>query len=125
MSTNNRILNADGKGNYPFKVPERYFDHLTARIMEQIPEEEVVADKGAHVIQMSKSRRKWWIGAASAAASVVLIVTFALKFAPNTATNMEELRAEYTDEDYNEDLLTYVMADNMAVYDYLSGSNEE
>ena len=125
MSTKNRILNADGKGNYPFKVPEGYFDHLTTRIMEQIPEEEVVADKGAHVIQMSKSRRKWWIGAASAAASVVLIVTLALKFVPNTATNMEELRAEYTDEDYNEDLLTYVMADNMAVYDYLSGSNEE
>ena len=125
MSTNNRILNADGKGNYPFKVPEGYFDHLTTRIMEQIPEEEVVADKGAHVIQMSKSRKRWWIGAVSAAASIVLIVTLALKFVPTTATNMDELRAEYTDEDYNEDLLTYVMADNMAVYDYLSGMSEE
>ena len=125
MSTKNRILNADGKGNYPFKVPEGYFDHLTTRIMEQIPEEEVVADKGAHVIQMSKSRKKWWIGAVSAAASIVLIVTLALKFVPTTATNMDELRAEYTDEDYNEDLLTYVMADNMAVYDYLSGMSEE
>ena len=124
MSTkDSRILNQNG-GRYPFKVSDEYFDNLTARIMEQIPEEDV-SDKNTKVVDINKNRRRnLWISVVSIAASLALIVTVALNVLPTTTQNVEEMRAEYTDDDYNEDLMTYTMADNMAVYDYLSGYTE-
>ncbi len=124
MSTkDSRILNLNG-GRYPFKVSDEYFDNLTARIMEQIPEEDV-SDKNTKVVDINKNRRRnLWISVVSIAASLALIVTVALNVLPTTTQNVEEMRAEYTDDDYNEDLMTYTMADNMAVYDYLSGYTE-
>ncbi|MBQ9666541.1 MAG: hypothetical protein IJV33_08715 [Bacteroidaceae bacterium] len=124
MSTkDSRILNQNG-GRYPFKVSDEYFDNLTARIMEQIPEEDV-SDKNTKVVDINKNRRRnLWISVVSIAASLALIVTVALNVLPTTTQNVEEMRAEYTDDDYNEDLMTYTMADNMAVYDYLSGYAE-
>ncbi|MBR1521727.1 MAG: hypothetical protein IJ635_10895 [Bacteroidaceae bacterium] len=124
MSTkDSRILSQNG-GRYPFKVSDEYFDNLTARIMEQIPEEDV-SDKNTKVLDINKNRRRnLWISVVSIAASLALIVTVALNVLPTTTQNVEEMRAEYTDDDYNEDLMTYTMADNMAVYDYLSGYAE-
>lgn len=124
MSTkDSRILSQNG-GRYPFKVSDEYFDNLTARIMEQIPEEDV-SDKNTKVVDINKNRRRnLWISVVSIAASLALIVTVALNVLPTTTQNVEEMRAEYTDDDYNEDLMTYTMADNMAVYDYLSGYAE-
>lgn len=124
MSTkDSRILSLNG-GRYPFKVSDEYFDNLTARIMEQIPEEDV-SDKNTKVVDINKNRRRnLWISVVSIAASLALIVTVALNVLPTTTQKVEEMRAEYTDDDYNEDLMTYTMADNMAVYDYLSGYTE-
>ena len=120
-----RILNQQS-GRYPFRVSEEYFDNLTARIMEQIPEEDAPA-KDATQVDINRKRRIYrWISVASAA-SFVLIAAVTLKFIPlSTSTaKMEELVTEYTEDDYNEDLLTYTMADGMSVYGYLSGEDEE
>ena len=144
MSTKEqRILTPEG-GRYPFKVSDEYFDNLTARIMEQIPEEDeatVASDHSEQVERKAKvisirqqRRRNLWIRNLSIAASFLLIATVALKFIPNPFTSTgasSELTAEYTDKDggfsqemfgneYNEDLMTYTMVDNMDVYDYLS-----
>ena len=136
MSTKDeRILTANGN-RYPFKVPEGYFDNLTARIMERvdgaeqnIPTEkmEFASEKKAIMIDINKGhRRNLWISIVSIAASLVLIAVIALKFLPLSTSNthIEELTAEYTEEDYNEDLMSYTMADNIAVYSYLSGYTE-
>ena len=127
MSTkDNRILNQNG-GRYPFKVSDEYFDNLTARIMEQIPEDnatEVASEKNTKFIDInSRRRRNLWLSTISIAASLVLIATIALKFIPKPTTSpeqTEELTAEYTTDNYNEDLMTYAMVDNMDVYYYLS-----
>lgn len=121
-----RILNQQS-GRYPFRMSERYFDNLTARIMEQIPEEDAPTSN-ATIVDINRRRRTYrWISIASIAASFVLVVAVALRFIPmSTSTaNMEEVTAEYTEDDYNEDLMTYAMADGMAVYGYLSGESME
>lgn len=130
MSTkNNRILNPDG-GRYPFKVSDEYFDNLTARIMEQIPDESVqdeVLERKTRIIGIRQRRRRnTWLSVVSIAASLVLIVTVALKFIPTSTTQdspVNEQVMTYTDDDYNEDLMTYTMVDNMDVYYYLSSGD--
>lgn len=127
MSTQDgKILNPNG-GRYPFKVSDEYFENLTARIMERIPEETTL-QKETKVQDSNRGRRRMlWIGIVSAAASLALIITVALKFFPvsTSSATVDELTAEYTDDDYNKELMSYVMADNMAVYDYLSGDMDE
>ena len=130
MSTkNNRIFAPEG-GRYPFKVSDEYFDNLTARIMERIPEdtpEEEVSEKNTKLIDIHRNRRRnLWISTISVAASLILIATFALKFTPKPNTSpeqAEDMKAEYTTENYNEDLMQYAMVDNMDVYYYLSTSS--
>lgn len=119
----NRILSQQG-GRYPFNVSEEYFDNLAARIMAQIPEE----NAAANVVGIDRKRHTYrWISIASVAASLVLIVAVALKFIPLSTSNsdMDEFAEYYMEDDYNEDLMTYTMADGMAVYGYLSGENME
>ncbi len=130
MSTkDNRIFNPNG-GRYPFRATDEYFDNLTARIMEQIPEdtpEEEVSEKNTKLIDIHRNRRRnLWISTISVAASLILIATFALKFTPKPNTSpeqAEDMKAEYTTENYNEDLMQYAMVDNMDVYYYLSTSS--
>lgn len=130
MSTkDNRIFNPNG-GRYPFRATDEYFDNLTARIMEQIPEdtpEEEVSEKNTKLIDIHRNRwRNLWISTISVAASLILIATFALKFTPKPNTSpeqAEDMKAEYTTENYNEDLMQYAMVDNMDVYYYLSSSS--
>ena len=138
MSTKDKKILNPGGGRYPFKVSDEYFDNLTARIMEQIPEESRVSrvnslkqndssDQSTNIIDINDKGRhhNLWISAISIAASLVLIVTVALKFIPiSTSSNIpDELTSEYTDDDYNEDLMTYTMVDNMDVYYYLASED--
>lgn len=123
----NRILNPNG-GRYPFKAAsDEYFENLTARIMERIPDDNIAeqdSDKTTKLIDIRRARRRnLWVSAISIAASLILIATIALKFLPKPTTATEqtnELTAEYTNDDYNEALMTYTMVDNMDVYCYLS-----
>ena len=135
MSTkNNRILAPEGS-RYPFKVSDAYFDNLTARIMEQIdsveqevPEKtEEVPAQTAKLFSIHKNRRRnLWISTMSIAASLVLIVTVALKFISiPSSTPVEQQKAEshYTQDNFNEDLMTYTMVDNVDVYYYLASED--
>jgi len=115
-------------GRYPFKaVSDEYFENLTARIMERIPDDNIAeqdSDETTKLIDIRRARRRnLWVSAISIAASLILIATIALKFLPKPTTATEqtnELTAEYTNDDYNEALMTYTMVDNMDVYCYLS-----
>ena len=138
MSTkDNRIFNPNG-GRYPFRATDEYFDNLTARIMEQIdsveqdvPENvETVTPHSAKLFSIHKNRRRnLWISTISAAASVVLIATVALKFIPMpSSTPVEQQKAvttvQYSPDNYNEDLMNYTMVDNVDVYYYLSSEED-
>ena len=139
MSTKDERILFPGDGRYPFRVSDEYFENLTARIMDRIPEDkgndshESVGEKNgelpkAQLINIGRKRNQnVWIRTISIAASLALLAVVTLKFIPTdtTKTNTEELTAEYTDDDYNEDLMTYTMADNMAVYEYLSEYGNE
>ena len=136
MSTKEqRILTPEG-GRYPFKVSDEYFDNLTARIMEQIPEEDeatVASDHSEQVERKAKvisirqqRRRNLWIRNLSIAASFLLIATVALKFISiPSSTPVEQQKAEshYTQDNFNEDLMTYTMVDNVDVYYYLASED--
>lgn len=123
MSTKEtRKFNLDG-GRYPFKVSDKYFDHLTARIMEQIPEE--LPRQTTSTCVMSR-RRTLCLATLSIAASLVLIVTIALNVIPSPSPEQTNgLTAEYTNNDYYEDLMTYTMVDNMDVYYYLAAEDAD
>lgn len=145
MSTmDRRILNPHGD-RYPFAIPDGYFDNLTARIMNQIPADESTdamstgteptareslaqAPRKAKLISLQQTKRRaLWLRGLSIAASLILMAVVSMKFLPlsTTKTSTGELTAEYTEEDYNEDLLTYTMADHIDVYDYLSNGSDD
>ena len=129
MSTMERKILDSKNHRYPFTVPDGYFENLTARIMEQLPEEpQEEAKESTKLVNIQRGKqRRHWLGIISIAASFTLLAIVTLKFLPlsTSNTNTVELTAEYTDDDYNEDLLTYTMADHIDVYDYLSGDNDE
>lgn len=120
----NRIFNESG-AQYPFNVPEGYFDNLTARIMDSIPEEKQVAAPIIDLKPRNKSNTNW-VKILSIAASFALVVVLSTKMM-NSTSKVEQDNSiaqidERSEEDaYNEDLVLYSMVDNSDIYDYLSG----
>lgn len=129
MSTQDIRISDKTKKPYPFKVSDEYFDNLTARIMEQIPDESVNKNETfAPIANESRKSIRWWLKGASIAASLILIATVAIRLidTKETAEPQPTASNEYvTDDEYNEALMTYSMADNFDVYYYLEGDTEE
>lgn len=111
-------LNNQELRHNPFKVPEGYFDQLTARIMEQLPEQET-----APVVELKPRKSMRWMGwAAAAAACITLAIMFPKLTEPATVSPETEVTAHIEDEEqYEQDVLEYAMVDNTDVYAYLAG----
>ena len=116
-----------GKQN-PFKVPDGYFEHLTERIMENLPEQEVP------VIDI-RSRQTLWqkmplrkIAAAIAVAALLGGGTFwALQHEGDSkmlahAKKHEQKTVSSDDAAFNE-MADYAMIDNEAIYASLMAEN--
>lgn len=116
-----------GKQN-PFKVPDGYFDHLTEKIMENLPEQEV------RVIDI-RSRQTLWqkmplrkIAAAVAVAALLGGGTFwALQHEGDSkmvahAKKHEQKTLSSDDAAFNE-MADYAMIDNEAIYASLIAEN--
>lgn len=116
-----------GKQN-PFKVPDGYFDHLTEKIMENLPEQEV------RVIDI-RSRQTLWqkmplrkIAAAVAVAALLGSGTFwALQHEGDSkmvahAKKHEQKIVSSDDAAFNE-MADYAMIDNEAIYASLIAEN--
>lgn len=116
-----------GKQN-PFKVPDGYFDHLTEKIMENLPEQEV------RVIDI-RSRQTLWqklplrkIAAAVAVAALLGGGTFwALQHEGDSkmvahAKKYEQKTVSSDDAAFNE-MADYAMIDNEAIYASLIAEN--
>lgn len=116
-----------GKEN-PFKVPEGYFDHLTERIMENLPEQEV------RVIDI-RSRQTLWqklpLRKIAAAVAVVALLGggsfWALQHEGNSkvvahAKQHEQKAVSSEDAAFNE-MADYAMIDNETIYASLIAEN--
>ena len=116
-----------GKQN-PFKVPDGYFDHLTEKIMENLPEQEV------RVIDI-RSRQTLWqkmplrkIAAAVAVAALLGGGTFwALQHEGDSkmvahAKQHEQKAVSSEDAAFNE-MADYAMIDNETIYASLMTEN--
>ena len=116
-----------GKEN-PFKVPEVYFDHLTERIMENLPEQEV------RVIDI-RSRQTLWqklpLRKIAAAVAVVALLGggsfWALQHEGDSkmvahAKQHEQKAVSSEDAAFNE-MADYAMIDNETIYASLIAEN--
>ncbi len=116
-----------GKQN-PFKVPDGYFDHLTERIMENLPEQEV------RVIDI-RSRQTLWqklplrkIAAAVAVTALLGGGTFwALQHEGNSKVvahaKHHEQKAVGSEEAAFNEMADYAMIDNETIYASLMTEN--
>lgn len=116
-----------GKEN-PFKVPEGYFDHLTERIMENLPEQEI------RVIDI-RSRQTLWqklpLRKIAAAVAVVALLGggsfWALQHEGDSkmvahAKQHEQKAVSSEDAAFNE-MADYAMIDNETIYASLMTEN--
>lgn len=116
-----------GKQN-PFKVPDGYFEHLTERIMENLPEQEVP------VIDI-RSRQTLWqkmplrkIAAAIAVAALLGGGTFwALQHEGDSKmlahAKKHELKTVSSDDAAFNEMADYAMIDNETIYASLMAEN--
>ena len=109
--------------NNPFKVPDGYFDNLTERIMQQIPEE--TATRKAVRVPLW---RRYDFRAAAAVALVVLGVgAYSLFHQKDTlmseqqATAVAEMNGGVQSAEPIDQVADYIMCDNHDLYAYISG----
>ena len=116
-----------GKEN-PFKVPDGYFDHLTERIMEKLPEQEI------RVIDI-RSRQTLWqklpLRKIAAAVAVVALLGggsfWALQHEGNSKgvahVKQHEQKAVASEEAAFNEMADYAMIDNETIYASLMTEN--
>ena len=100
----------------PFKVPEGYFDQLTAQVMSNLPERK----KKARIVSL----RPFLYAAASVALVFVMGWSFYLhqnKDEQTLASNTPAA-ATYESSSYIDDAADYAMLDNVEIYACLSDS---
>lgn len=116
-----------GKEN-PFKVPDGYFDHLTERIMENLPEQEI------RVIDI-RSRQTLWqklpLRKLAAAVAVVALLGggsfWAWQYEGNSKVvahvKQHERKAVTSEEAAFNEMADYAMIDNETIYASLMTEN--
>lgn len=116
-----------GKEN-PFKVPEGYFDHLTERIMENLPEQEI------RVIDI-RSRQTLWqklpLRKIAAAVAVVALLGggsfWTLQHEGNSKVvahvKQHEQKAVSSEDAAFNEMADYAMIDNETIYASLIAEN--
>lgn len=114
----------------PYRVPEGYFDSLTSRVMQNLPDvtvgaETIRSDEEKHIrIGSSSSRLNRWIGWGVAAAACMEGVMFCtqspLRDTPQTQVQTATVSTSY-DEKYEQQVLEYAMLDGSDIYAYMSG----
>lgn len=116
MKTEKDIEMLCGK-NRPFTVPEGYFEGLTARVMDNLPETSKV------VALPTKKNTHWmqWTSVAAACVAGFVIFTHYNAGSPKNDMKAEAKTTVVYDEQYQEDMMEYAMVDGNDVYNYLSG----
>ena len=103
----------------PFKVPEGYFDNLTADIMSRLP------DQPFQPVNAKREPHRRWITAAAAAVVVTVMsaVTFAAFSLPENDSAAQGIAAaepSASTESTVEDVMDYAMIDHQDLYAILT-----
>ena len=106
MMNEERYIKSRMGGKNPFQVPEGYFDRLTAKVMQQLPEQ----PKRSLMARL----RPWMY----AAACVVTVLFTATVYFYSTDNQQQAVATAgiTTADSYIDDIADYVMADNNDIY---------
>ena len=120
-------LNDPALRHNPYSVPEGYFDTLTQRVMERLPEQaEATTPATTPLVPLrtKRSTRAGWTLAAAACVACALLFTHPKVSSDTSASSTlaETTVLETYDDDYREAALQYAMVDDQAIYNYLAGN---
>lgn len=93
-------------GKNPFQVPEGYFDRLTAKVMQQLPEQPK---------RSLMARLRPWMYAAACVVTVLFTATVYFYSTDNQQQTVATAGITTADS-YIDDIADYVMADNNDIY---------
>ena len=130
MINEEKILREQMGSKNPFRVPEGYFEHLTDKVMQRLPEETVPAAQTVQMVPTIKKGRSTTLLRRlrplfyAAACLVVAIFGFTLFFNKTiekeqpqqvTFANAQQIDTQASDE-YLEEAVDYAMLDNQDIY---------
>ena len=103
MMNEEQYIKSRMNGKNPFQVPDGYFDSLTAKVMQRLPEQ----PKRSLMVKL----RPWMY---AAACIVAVLFTATVYFFPSADTQQQMATA--TVDSYIDDAADYMMADNLDIY---------
>lgn len=117
MKDNSNLLNKVGKEE-GFKLPDNYFDTLTARVMARLPEQETPVRVD---MQPTWSQRvRPWLYMAALFAGVAFLLRIALPSSEVKAEALAHEEAERQEMEYITRALDEAMLDDYSLYVYLA-----
>ena len=123
MKEEGSILKRVGKEN-PFRVPDGYFEHLTSKVMDSLPEKEVPVLLQREPTRWERIKPWLYMAAMFAGAALILrIATSGEKEMPG-GTPLAADDSE-TEEQYISTVLDNSMLDDYSLYVYLTDADSE
>ena len=123
MKEEDNILKRVGKEN-PFRVPDGYFEHLTSKVMDSLPEKEVPVLLQREPTRWERIKPWLYMAAMFAGAALILrIATSGEKEMPG-GTPLAADDSE-TEEQYINTVLDNSMLDDYSLYVYLTDADSE
>lgn len=108
----NRITNDN-----PFRVPEGYFDRLTADVMARLPERQSENPKEEKTARRIQLRRSWLAAASVAVVAIVGTLAYFNRLNPaDTADKQVAAVAAPVSDSYIDEAADYLMIDHQDIY---------
>ena len=108
----NRITNDN-----PFRVPEGYFDRLTADVMARLPERQSENPKEEKTARRIQLRRLWLAAASVAVVAIVGTLVYFNRLNPaDTADKQVAAVAAPVSDSYIDEAADYLMIDHQDIY---------
>ena len=101
----------------PFRVPEGYFDRLTADVMARLPERQSENPKEEKTARRIQLRRAWLAAASVAVVAIVGTLVYFDKLNPaDTADKQVAAVAAPVSDSYIDEAADYLMIDHQDIY---------
>lgn len=107
MMNEEQYIKSRMNGKNPFRVPDGYFDNLTANIMQQLPEQ----PKRSVIARMRP-----WLYAAACMIAVIFSATLYFYSPSISGQQVASFDHENVTESYIDEAADFVMADNTDIY---------
>ena len=124
MKEEDKILRKVGTGN-AFKVPENYFEGLTAEVMSKLPEKEKVLVAKKEVGRWTKLKPLLYMAAMFVGAALIIKVASTEFNSPMPNAIVDVNGLEGISDQYISEAVNGSMMDDYSLYVYLSDSNAE